>query len=781
MKKWCCVLLLGTMLVFSAAEIHAEAPVKIPRMLLVGDSWTGFMWGWRSFKGVFEQTPGLEDYVEVGSRTAVMGARAYEFYPGYYNYLQSIFEELDRYPTIDIVTMTLGGNDFMRGGPGYNRWSCTMTPAQETALFNRIKSDIEGIVDAILAVRPDIRVAICGYTYGGRDRGGCSICDQQGGFVGMELAKKAIADSRDRVYYIHNFGLMQYHFGTPALAPGQVPYPGGYPDYTPFPGGAPCQLVHPSALFDGDIHLSQPGYTILAQRCVDEFLGEWLAYPKVFEILLVQNAGGLARFEVTFSEPVSGVDTTDFRGTVPGKAELPVLSVTDFGGGIAYAVTVDSSGAAGTPQLKVVDDDTIVDSGSVPLGGPGIGANQGNGDFSFNGALDFHDVQKPAPQDFVGAMDFLDSNADPYYALLREEGVDMTFAVDTCDLNGGEFSIDPVVIGGNGMLDSLEMALITECYDNPDIDFRSTGGIWHARVVEVYNHNYTQMAIDCGGEEGVINTVLYGIPQMFAGLMTLGDTNSVIVPMVATMALNSSLSESFPIVVNPIVLSRYMPLPTFFGPDGDADGDGYTNRQEYEYFVTSGDYAVNRAAYVAAALNPGLFPGSEGCVECVSNGSGVYEVGADVCLTPPDPSGAGSDFQWSKAGGSLEGRVETTACRWLRLYNIQESDSGVYECHYNDGAKAPAVYTATILVSAGLPVAGPGTLALLAAACGALGVLAQRRKPQTHQGSGFGVQGPKNEGAARSGFGAAFAVIAELDEFGTLGLRSEGRRGTSRR
>ena len=194
----------------------------------------------------------------------------------------------------------------------------------------------------------------------------------------------------------------------------------------------------------------------------------------------------------------------------------------------------------------------------------------------------------PGPEGWtpgIQAVNFLDSNADPYYALLREKGVDMTFGIEVCDLNGGEFSIDPVVIGGNGMLDSLEMALITECYDNPNLDYRSTGGIWHDRVVEVYNHNYTQMAIDCGGEDGVINTALYGIPQMFAGLMTLGDTNSVVVPMVTTMALSSSLSENFSIVVNPITLSRYMPLPTFFGPDGDADGDSYINRQEYDYFV----------------------------------------------------------------------------------------------------------------------------------------------------------------------------------------------------
>jgi len=51
-----------------------ETPV--PRILLVGDSYDAFMWWFRSFKAVLPEFPGLEGYIEVGSRTAIMGVKA---------------------------------------------------------------------------------------------------------------------------------------------------------------------------------------------------------------------------------------------------------------------------------------------------------------------------------------------------------------------------------------------------------------------------------------------------------------------------------------------------------------------------------------------------------------------------------------------------------------------------------------------------------------------------------------------------------------------------------
>lgn len=86
------------------------------------------------------------------------------------------------------------------------------------------------------------------------------------------------------------------------------------------------------------------------------------------------------RFQVTFSEPVTGVDAADFQvvraGTVTGGA------VTVEGSGASYTVTVAGLGGAGTLGLNLADDDGIRDvlsnpAQAHPLGGPGTGTVAG--------------------------------------------------------------------------------------------------------------------------------------------------------------------------------------------------------------------------------------------------------------------------------------------------------------------------------------------------------------------------------------------------------------------
>jgi len=115
------------------------------------------------------------------------------------------------------------------------------------------------------------------------------------------------------------------------------------------------------------------------------------------------------------------------------------------------------------------------------------------------------------------------------------------------------------------------------------------------------------------------------------------------------------------------------------------------------------------------------------CPDCTLTGGGLYEVGEDVCLRVPDPVAPGSMYQWTKDGASLAGRVARDDCRTLGLLDVQVSDSGAYECVYDNGAKAPAVYSVSITVGEEVPVAGLVSLALVATACGLSGVAIQRR------------------------------------------------------
>ena len=115
-RRGCVALLVLSALLCGAS---AQATERIPRILYVGDSWTGFMWGFRSMKTALElpayAADGLNRWIETGSSTAIMGAKAYEFLSD--SRKAAVADSLASYPNIDVVIITLGGNDFAGGFP----------------------------------------------------------------------------------------------------------------------------------------------------------------------------------------------------------------------------------------------------------------------------------------------------------------------------------------------------------------------------------------------------------------------------------------------------------------------------------------------------------------------------------------------------------------------------------------------------------------------------------------------------------------------------------------
>lgn len=76
-------------------------------------------------------------------------------------------------------------------------------------------------------------------------------------------------------------------------------------------------------------------------------------------------------FTVTFSEPVSGVDLTDFIASTTGTfSGVSISGISGFG--TIYTVTVNTGIGSGTLRLDVADNDTILDLGANPLGGSGL-------------------------------------------------------------------------------------------------------------------------------------------------------------------------------------------------------------------------------------------------------------------------------------------------------------------------------------------------------------------------------------------------------------------------
>jgi len=105
-------------------------------------------------------------------------------------------------------------------------------------------------------------------------------------------------------------------------------------------------------------------------------------YPSVSSIVRNDANPTIAddvSFTVTFSEPVTGVDEGDFSlvtdGVIGASITAPVIEVVP---GTTYIVNVNTGTGSGIIRLDLVDDDTILDVYSVPLGGDGVG----NGNFS---------------------------------------------------------------------------------------------------------------------------------------------------------------------------------------------------------------------------------------------------------------------------------------------------------------------------------------------------------------------------------------------------------------
>lgn len=259
-------------LLLFAGAAQAE---RIPRVLYVGDSWTGFLMAYRTLRDVLPEYEGLGRWIEVGNRTAVMGSKAFEWVTGSSPLKDVAAEELQKYPNVDVVVVTLGGNDFSGGTKNvlpwdmgrevdyYNwyeanhaeisrnfndNWANWTTwydtdsnatedfaaeenwgPAPdygESLLMNKVKGEIKQLVQFILDQRPDIRVVIAGYDYPARwpksmlPQNANGVRLQNNGLFKMERTKFDIAQELDalpqyqgRVRFVQNLGMMQYTYG----------------------------------------------------------------------------------------------------------------------------------------------------------------------------------------------------------------------------------------------------------------------------------------------------------------------------------------------------------------------------------------------------------------------------------------------------------------------------------------------------------------------------------------------------------------------------------------
>jgi hypothetical protein len=212
------------------------------------------------------------------------------------------------------------------------------------------------------------------------------------------------------------------------------------------------------------------------------------------------------------------------------------------------------------------------------------------------------------PEDFCDALDDLVTivnDSSLAMALLGEESrllVD-SMACATADINGSPTDTTvppdgvPNLASPNGMLDgSFELGLIEFVLNNQ--------GELQQETRAAYELNYALLA-------GAFNDPACSYCPLWAS-----QAPGLVEALIRTLAGfaivgDDATLESFTLLhriltrldVEPPSVNEYSVLKNFYGPEGDADGDGCTNRQEYQAFFEAG-----AAVYVANALDKGVTP-----------------------------------------------------------------------------------------------------------------------------------------------------------------------------
>ena len=294
---------------------------------------------------------------------------------------------------------------------------------------------------------------------------------------------------------------------------------------------------------------------------------------------------------------------------------------------------------------------------------------------------------------------------------------------ETADVNGG-LGEDYMPLP-NGMLDgAYELGLIAGVLN--DSGFSLPNGLTNALAVNAFENNYALIANAIVSSEfgPYIEALAPGMTvyasTLLAGYITEGDDVTF-----GTIAMVFDLLDQ--LGVKPPDLEDLERLPYYFGPEGDADNDGCTNRQEYDEYQPLG-----AKIYVANALNPLIHP--EGCgqgeFEFVELPQGEWlEVGDCLELNVAVSGTVGEvSYQWVRDGLILLGGTSST----YTVDPVTACDEGWYSVRVQDqskGARATPPVQILVFPEGGLPVAGVvGLILSIAGVCASALIIPRRRK-----------------------------------------------------
>jgi lysophospholipase L1-like esterase len=139
-----------------ALVLPLPAQAQVTRYLLVGDSWAEEQWLDESHARVLAKR-GLGEIGVSGELTTTSGSTAADWVTP--ENLLRIDAALARYPHLDTVQLTVGGNDFL------DQWNTSLAPSQFDAVIAQLVQDVQIISEYILAQRADMEVLLSLYDY----------------------------------------------------------------------------------------------------------------------------------------------------------------------------------------------------------------------------------------------------------------------------------------------------------------------------------------------------------------------------------------------------------------------------------------------------------------------------------------------------------------------------------------------------------------------------------------------------------------------------------------
>lgn len=346
---------------------------EITRIMLIGDSWAQFIGADGSINTNLSKWGHTKYKFYTNSVLAENGTQTTTFVDPVR--LAEIQNQLNLHPDIDLVHLSLGGNDVL------STWNVNYTSAQTDSLLDSVYARLTFIIDFIKTAKPGVRVLWSGYAYPNFGEIISELAPFQsthpfyGLWSGMgfptfsELntilntysnSMDSLAANDPQVEFVRGTGLMQYYYGqTTNLG---VPPGGTYPAFSAtLPDGfsnypSPKPSMRNYVIFRDCFHLSPDAFDKFVEYQTQKFYHKALMDDQYFISEGGNRDGSVSSSGVVSTFLQMGNDGTDDFATVLSfnTAVMPDTGVSNASIFIRRESLTGTNPIGNNLQLKIV-------------------------------------------------------------------------------------------------------------------------------------------------------------------------------------------------------------------------------------------------------------------------------------------------------------------------------------------------------------------------------------------------------------------------------------------